>query len=151
MEQSTTIDKLFSKNNEIMFMQVVEKILKQHFDIRSEVSSSKMQNAQRYDFLTSNGINFEVKYSIQDNILNIAQYFRNILAHYTGDVFEKTIIITNLVYKDAFAGPFKNGFGKYLKIISLENLLYLCKDNEELKTELLTFVRYSTEDLYLYR
>lgn len=146
MEQSA-LNKLFNKNNEFMFSQVVEKILKQHYRIDSQVNVKTLQGMERFDFLTSNGISIEVKYSNQDNIFNLAQYFRNFLAHCSVDMFEKTIFITNIIYKDTFVAPFENGFGKCLNIISLENLLYLCKDNEKLKTELLSFVRYSTEDV----
>ncbi len=146
MEESA-INALLNKNNELMFSLVVEKILKQHYSIEPQFKSKSLQQMNRFDFLTSNGINIEVKFSNQDNILNLSQYFRNLLTHFPSEILEKTIFITNVVYKDTFVFPLTNVFGRNLNLISLENLLYLCKDNEKLKTELLYFVKYSTEDV----
>lgn len=146
MEESA-INALLNKNNELMFSLVVEKILKQHYSIESQFKSKSLQQMNRFDFLTSNGVNIEVKFSNQDNIFNLAQHFRNFAAHCSVDMFEKTIFITNIAYKDTFVSPFTNKFGENLNIISLENLLYLCKDNEKLKSELLSFIKHSTEDI----
>ena len=127
------------------FEWVVGEILKEHFFITKELP---LGNGRHSDFTTSNGINIEVKYTNQPSLLSFAHYIRNFIAHHSIAELDKTIFVANVIKDDInLPNTIIQHNGKILLILTLENLLYLCKDDEEMRQQLTKCLSISTENL----
>ncbi|MDE5617642.1 MAG: hypothetical protein K2I36_02225, partial [Ureaplasma sp.] len=133
-------------NKAMRFEKVVGKILSLNYNINN---GSLYSEKLKFDYQTSNNVKIEVKYNSKNDIFHFLHLVRN----YSHDMFtreEKLIFITNTsgyfdYYRknqDLIAGKFASC---NLHIITLENLLFLCQNNENLKMELLSCLDFSTE------
>lgn len=123
---------------------VVGEILKEHFNITKELPQDK----KLYDFVTTNGINIEVKYTSNPSLLSFSNHIRNYISHHYLTELDKTIFVANVI-KDDLNLPNKINIHnvKFINILTLENLLYLCKDNEEKRQQLTKCLTISTENI----
>lgn len=133
-----------------MFEKVVGKIISLGYNLNSDVKNDNFG----FDYLTSNGVKLEVKYNSKNDFYHFLLLIRNLYAHQVVDK-ENLIFVTNTsAYLEDYTDDCKRMreiIDKFtsnnLHIISLENLLFLCQDDEELKTELLSCLDFSTESI----
>ena len=129
------------------FVKVVGKILKQKYSLVKEIKITKTNIP---DFMTTNGIWIEVKYLTNNNINNVINILRNYLSH-NNEIKEKIVFVINFS-KDSFYSNtisklyYSSNINNQINIIFIENLLYLC-DDDELKTNLIQCLDYSTENI----
>lgn len=128
-----------------IFHEVVEKILSKHYFIEKAEPIVVKDGKQNYraDFMTDQGVYIEVKYFARNDFSSLMG-FKTILQSMGED--KNFILVVNL-----FSATVHNGIirtiNKYFDfpIISLENLLYLCDGDKELKSELLSCIDFSTD------
>lgn len=127
----------------IMFKKAVREILSLTYTLEAEVVNVDYE----IDFRTSNGVNIEITYNTKNNILLFIHRVRNIYSHEYKRVGE-VIFVTNTFgdtdyYKNEqdIINEMPQGF----HILTLENLLFLCGNNEQLKLKLLSCLDFSTE------
>ena len=127
------------------FERVVGNILKENYDIIKEPFYSK---SKLYDFRTKNGVNFEVKYTSQSDMLSFSKYLRNLVAHSSISELDKTIFVANVIKSESsLPNTIINLDGKIFYILTIENLLYLCGEDEKLRQELVNCLHISTENI----
>ena len=131
------------------FENVVGKILSKNFYL---VNDRELNiNNFRSDFKTESGVLIEVKYLTNNNINNVINILRNYYAHYNAEN-NKLVFVFNISKENLFPNNilklnyFPNN-NNQLNIIFIENLLYLCNDDDELKTSLIQCLDYSTENI----
>lgn len=129
-----------------MFEWVSGQILKKHYKLEGE-NILEIGKSKYYDFKASNGILFEVKYVNNGGLLDLGKILRNSLVHIPIDIAQKLVIVSNITV-DLDISESLYEFGKYRpKLITLENLLYLCGDDDNLRSELLLCINQSTENI----
>lgn len=127
------------------FERVVGNILKENYDIIKEPLHS---NSKLYDFRTRNGVNFEVKYTSQSDMLSFSKYLRNLVVHNSISELDETIFVANVIKSESsLPNTIASLDGKIFYILTIENLLYLCGDDEKLRQELVNCLHISTENI----
>lgn len=144
-------------NKAMNFEKVVGKILSK----LCKINTVKISCDANYDFVTDNGIKIIVKYlrNAKHNIF--LKYIRDFVAHRGTTEFDNVIFVSNFIHDDI---PVDIG-DKTLKketektntilwldgiitnFITINNLLFLCEDDEALKIELLNCIDFSTENV----
>lgn len=129
-------------SNALQFHEIAKEIFSYNYKLKQQPLNKEC------DFRTENNICIEVKYTQQNNFEGILYLIRNFAAHHSLNV-NNLIFVTNLCgclekFQDYRT---KNKFLEKVNVITLENLLYLCNDNSELKSKLLKCVEFSTEDI----
>ena len=141
MENSSLNKKL---TKPLMFERVVEKILKRHYKLEEPYNINPKIH---YDFKSNNGILFEVKYVNNGGLLDLGRVLRNFLAYIPIEITQNLVVVSNITV-DLDLSESLYQFEQYRpKIITLENLLYLCGDDDNLRAELLLCIEKSTEDI----
>lgn len=120
------------------FEKTVGKILSGHYKLKEQPFN---RQTDTYDFETANGVPIEIKYSLRNNF----NRFLTLAKNFHGQNNGKLIFVTNTFFPQEIKEEYKLQNGPDLKIITLENLLYLCGDNEELKADLFSCIEFSTE------
>ena len=118
--------------NALKFESIVCKILNRNYKINHIARSAY----DSYDIVTVNGICFEIKYTSNNSFLDISYSIKKFLGkeQYNNNI----IFVTNLC-----------GVNKKIdnvNFITLENLLYLCNNDNRLISELIRCVEFSTEN-----
>ncbi len=132
-------------NQPIRFELIVGRILGKYYHIESS-SLDGFSRDRFYDFKLNNGIYFEVKYVRNGGNLNFIRLVKNYFAHLKYDNPNKIIIVSNITRDENLSFSIEIDDEK-IKIITLENLLYLCKDDDFLRSELLLCLNTSTENV----
>lgn len=131
------------------FENVVGEILNKNFYLVNDRELNL--NNFRADFKTESGVLIEVKYLTNNNINNVINILRNYYAHYNVEnnkiVFVFNISKENLLPNNILKLNYFPNNNNQLNIIFIENLLYLCNDDDELKTSLIQCLDYSTEEI----
>ena len=127
----------------LKFEKVVGKILEQRYQL-SDIG----QSSQWLDYKLANGVYIDVKFSRYNDANSFIKRIHMQLHQKNALNIEKYIFVTNYFGQKEFT-PNEEKRSKLTKlnIITLENLLYLCEDNEPLKIELLSCIPFSTENL----
>ena len=129
------------QNKPKYFECVVGKILRENYELVKKTSSV-------FDFETSNGIFFEVKYTSHSNIHAFFNYLSKLYNPYRSiSDLDKTIFVGNVVNDENYPNTWISQNGKCFNILTIENLLYLCGKNDKLKQELVEFLHISTESV----
>ena len=131
------------------FEHVVGEILSKNFYL---VNDRELNiNNFRADYKTESGVLIEVKYLTNNNINNVISILRNYYAHHNvvnnKIVFVLNISKENLCLNNILESHYFLNDNNQLNIIYIENLLYLC-DDDELKTSLIQCLDYSTEKIF---
>ena len=131
------------------FEHVVGEILSKNFYL---VNDRELNiNNFRADYKTESGVLIEVKYLTNNNINNVISILRNYYAHHNvvnnKIVFVLNISKENLCVNNILESHYFLNDNNQLNIIYIENLLYLC-DDDELKTSLIQCLDYSTEKIF---
>lgn len=132
------------------FENVVSKILSKYVYLVNDSDREININNFRADFKTESGVLIEVKYLTNNNINNVIVFLRNYLAH--NNVVNNKIVFVfniskeNLCLNNILKSHYIYNFDNQFNIIFIENLLYLC-DDDELKTSLIQCLDYSTENI----
>ena len=130
-----------SKYNQ--FETVVGRILSEHYEI--EKSSRLLKRV--CDFVTPNNIGIEVKYSSNNTLNILLSSIRNSHAHGI-PYLRETIYVTNTYgHDEKLSEIFLKSYDWHPLIITLENLIYLCGQDATLRSELLSCIDFSTENL----
>lgn len=142
-------EKSSNSYNMIKFEKVVGEILIKHYKLKNMETIAKNQIC---DFETEDGVIIEVKYSMQNNLIKFLHSINNILLIHGENIKNEIIFVTNLTSEDnERIDEIKHlsieRFNKTLNIIYLENLLYLCDGDEDLKTSLIQCINFSTEKI----
>lgn len=127
----------------LKFEKVVGKILEQRYQL------SHIDNiTQWFDYRLSNGVYIDVKFSRYNDANSFIKRISMQLHQRNALNIEDYILVVNYFGQKEFTGIQENS-GKLhkLNVITLDNLLYLCEDNESLKIELLSCIPFSTENL----
>lgn len=132
-------------NKAMRFEKVVGKILSLTYSIKP----AETIKDTRFDYQTSNNVKIEVKYNSKNDVIHFLRLVRNSYAHSLINE-ERLVFVTNTAgYIDFYNNKhdlFAEKFTDYdLHIITLENLLFMCQNNEQLKMELLSCLDFSTE------
>lgn len=132
-------------NKAMRFEKVVGKILSLTYSIKP----AETIKDTRFNYQTSNNVKIEVKYNSKNDVIHFLRLVRNSYAHSLINE-ERLVFVTNTAgYIDFYNNKhdlFEEKFTDYdLQIITLENLLFMCQNNEQLKMELLSCLDFSTE------
>ena len=122
------------------FEKAVGKILARNYILLDTIWNDSF--LVHYDFIASNEVIFEVKYSFRNDFSRILAMIENYFAAGRAD---RVIFVINLP-GEAY-GRLADGYKKEpgIPILTLDNLLYLCGGDEGLKSELLSCISFSTE------
>ena len=140
MEKKFSSSKGLSKS--LMFEWVVRRILEEQY-----VVNTVDQTLNGFDLKTVDNINIEIKYTTRSNLLSFVNSLKFFIETHPNYALERIIFITSSICEDVFSNQNKSDEVKPLNIISLENLIYLCKDNDNLLSELKMCLNFSTENI----
>ncbi len=140
MEKTNQLSKILSKS--LMFEWTVCKILEEQY-----VIEKLEQNSKGFDLKTIDNINIEIKYTNRSSVLGFVNSLKFFTKTHPNISSENIIFITSAVCKNVFNNKTDNQDIKHLNLISLENLLYLCKDNDKLLSQLKMCLSFSTENI----
>ena len=117
------------------FEKAVGKILARNYILLDTIWNDSF--LVHYDFIASNEVIFEVKYSFRNDFSRILAMIENYFAAGRAD---RVIFVINLP-GEAY-GRLADGYKKEsgIPILTLDNLLYLCGGDEGLKSELLSCI-----------
>ncbi len=126
----------------LMFEWTVCKILEEQY-----VIERLEQNLKGFDLRTVDKVNIEIKYTNKSSLLSFVNSLKFFIETHPNESLENIIFITSAVCENAFTNKNNDPDVKSLNLISLENLLYLCKDNDNLLSQLKMCLNFSTEDI----
>lgn len=132
-------------NKAMRFEKVVGKIL----SLKYSIKPAETIKDTRVDYQTSNNVKIEVKYNSKNDVIHFLRLVRNSYAHSFINE-ERLVFVTNTSgYIDFYNNKHdlitEKSTDYNLHIITLENLLFMCQNNEQLKMELLSCLDFSTE------